>query len=85
MSLSDHLSSPIVADRLEQPTQKHSGQLYCFLFGLASGGVYRALTVTSQAVSSYLAFPSLPAVWRFISVALVWESPPPDVIRHPAL
>ena len=23
--------------------------------------------------------------WRFISVALVWESPPPDVIRHPAL
>ncbi len=22
---------------------------------------------------------------RFISVALVWESPPPDVIRHPAL
>ena len=22
---------------------------------------------------------------RFISVALAWESPPPDVIRHPAL
>ena len=22
---------------------------------------------------------------RFISVALVWELPPPDVIRHPAL
>ena len=26
-----------------------------------------------------------PQVRRFISVALVWESPPPDVIRHPAL
>src|SRR5690554_3092143 len=23
--------------------------------------------------------------WRFISVALALESPPPDVIRHPAL
>ena len=83
----DHLSRPIVTNRFQQPTRKHSGQLYCFLFGLASSGVYRALPVTSQAVSSYLAFPPLPGYssWRFISVALVWESPPPDVIRHPAL
>ena len=82
MSLSDHLSSPIVADRLEQPTQKHSGQLYCFLFGLASGGVYRALTVTSQAVSSYLAFPSLPLSRRFLSVALSLGSPPAAVSSY---
>ena len=45
-----------------------------------------AHTVTSMAVSSYLAFPPLPGkTWRYISVALAWESPPPDVIRHPAL
>ena len=60
MSLGDHLSRPTVAGRFEQPTRKHSGQLYRFLFGLASSGVYRALPVTSQAVSSYLAVPPLP-------------------------
>ncbi len=31
-----------------------------FLFGLASNGVYRALSVTRQAVVSYTAFPPLP-------------------------
>ena len=31
----------------------------CFLFGLASDGVYRALPVTRQAVVSYTAFPPL--------------------------
>ena len=52
------------------------------------GGCFRACPVTRTAVSSYLAFPPLPRVRRqrrFISVALAWESPPPDVIRHPAL
>ena len=45
-----------------------------------------ARPVTRTAVVSYTAFPPLPwKPWRFISVALVWESPPPDVIRHPAL
>ena len=45
-----------------------------------------ARPVTRTAVVSYTAFPPLPQqVRRFISVALVWESPPPDVIRHPAL
>lgn len=44
------------------------------------------IAVTGNAVVSYTAFPPLPQqVRRFISVALVWESPPPDVIRHPAL
>ena len=51
-----------------------------------------ALSVTSEAVVSYTAFPPLPRQKpkkllprRFISVALALESPPPDVIRHPAL
>ena len=45
-----------------------------------------ALLVTSEAVVSYTAFPPLPdTIGRFISVALALESPPPDVIRHPAL
>ena len=57
-----------------------------FQFGLASSGVYRACSVTRTAVSSYLAFPPLlPKGKRFISVALAWELPPPDVIRHSAL
>ena len=56
-----------------------------FLFGLASDGVYTAISVTRDAVSSYLTFSPLPENWRFFSVALAWESPPPDVIRHPAL
>jgi len=32
------------------------------LFGLAPGGVYPAITVTSNAVSSYLAFSPLPCL-----------------------
>ncbi len=45
-----------------------------------------ARPVTRAAVVSYTAFPPLPQqMRRFISVALVWELPPPDVIRHPAL
>jgi len=32
----------------------------CFLFGLASDGVYTAISVTGDAVSSYLAFSPLP-------------------------
>ena len=60
--MGDHLSRPFVAKRFQQPTRKHSGQLYRFLFGLASSGVYRALSVTRQAVSSYLAVPPLPGI-----------------------
>lgn len=52
--------------------------------------------VARRAVVSYAAFPPLPGLppkecsfppkaGRFISVALALESPPPDVIRHPAL
>ena len=40
MSLSDHLSRPSVARRLQRPTWKHDGPPYGFLLGLASNGVY---------------------------------------------
>jgi len=62
-----------------------TGRLIVSIFGLASDGVYMATAVTSCTVVSYTAFPPLPLTWRYISVALAWESPPPDVIRHPAL
>ena len=45
-----------------------------------------AFSVTRETVVSYTAFPPLPGIaWRYLSVALSLESPPPDVIRHPAL
>ena len=80
-----HLSRLPVTRKLQRPTLGHDGQPYNPMCGLASDGVYRASSVTRGAVSSYLAFPPLPENWRFISVALSLESPPPDVIRHPAL
>ena len=52
---------------------------------LASDGVYTAHSVTGAPVSSYLPFPSLQIALRSVSVALSLESPPPDVIRRPAL
>ena len=83
--VNDHLSGINVTANLKRPTWEQIGQIYGPLFGLASDGVYRALHVTTQAVVSYTAFPPLPFARRFISVALSLESPPPDVIRHPAL
>ena len=68
-----------------------TGRRNAFLFGLASDGVYMASHVTMRTVVSYTAFPPLPELAancqlrRYISVALALESPPPDVIRHPAL
>ena len=40
MSLNDHLSRAAVTNSFERPTWKRNGQLHCFLFGLASDGVY---------------------------------------------
>ena len=49
-------------------------------------GFTSAPSVTGGAVVSYTAISPLPAkAGCIISVALAWESPPPDVIRHPAL
>ena len=38
--VNDHLSRPDVATRIKQPTRKQDGPPCCFLFGLASDGVY---------------------------------------------
>ena len=56
-----HLSRLPVARKLQRPTLRHDGQPYGPMYGLASDGVYRASSVTRRAVSSYLAFPPLPA------------------------
>ena len=86
LSLDDHLSGPAVANRLKRPTRKHGGPPYRSLFGLASDGVYICPFCYQKGGellprhSTLTMFP-----WRYISVALAWESPPPDVIRHPAL
>ena len=60
------------------------------LFGLASDGVYICPRCYQRGGSllhclSTLTTEKWPLLWRFISVALALESPPPDVIRHPAL
>ena len=72
---------------LSDPPENMTGSHIRFLFGLASDGVYMAFSVTRETVVSYTAFPPLPGnfPWRYLSVALSLESPPPDVIRHPAL
>jgi hypothetical protein len=57
----------------------------CFFVCLAPDGVYIALLVTKQAVSSYLTFSPLPIPWRLFSVALSLKSPSPVVNRHPVL
>ena len=56
-----HLSRLPVARKLQRPTLEHDGPPYRSMYGLASNGVYRASSVTRKAVSSYLAFPPLPA------------------------
>src|SRR5262249_55940616 len=59
------------------------------LFGLAPGGVCRAVPVARTAVRSYRTLSPLPSQARaleggLLSVALSLGSPPPEVIRHRA-
>ena len=84
--VNDHLSGINVTANLKRPTWEQIGQIYGSLFGLASDGVYMC-PVCYQPGGSLLHCPSTLTrqYWRFISVALSLESPPPDVIRHPAL
>ena len=68
------------------PPESTTGSRIAFFSALLQMEFTCARPVTRPAVVSYTTFPPLPQqVRRFISVALVWESPPPDVIRHPAL
>ena len=83
--VNDHLSRPCVAAWLKQPTWNWRAAI-CLCSVLLRMGFTCAPAVTSRAVVSYTALPPLPAYGRrYISVALSLESPPPDVIRHPAL
>jgi len=58
------------------------------LFGLAPGGVYPAITVTSNPVRSYRTLSALPvpqaAIGGLLSAALVVGLRPPGVTWHPA-
>ncbi len=81
-----HLSRPAVAGRLQRLTRKQTGRLMLSV-SLASDGVYMC-PGRYRPGGSLLHCPSNLTVRngrRYISVALALESPPPDVIRHPAL
>ncbi len=78
------LLSPVSSSNLPKSVTGHHYMLFYAVL-LQMGFTY-APFVAKRAVSSYLTFPSLPSkTWRFISVALSLESPPPDVIWHPTL
>ena len=79
------LGQPLPAGSSDPP-ESTTGSRIAFYSVLLRMEFTCARPVTRTAVVSYTTFPPLPQqVRRFISVALVWESPPPDVIRHPAL
>ncbi len=81
-----HLSGRAVTGAFKRYSRQPSGeQPVRRLPNLAPDGVYTAHRVTAAPVSSYLPFPSLQIALRSVSVALSLESPPPDVIRRPAL
>ena len=64
-----------------QPTGRRS-----VLFGLASDGVYMCPGCYHPGGGLLHRLCTLTGLGRrFFSVALSWEFPPPDVIRHPAL
>src|ERR1043166_9782197 len=92
-----HSSGAAVARRLQQPTRaagpdgpenaKVSLGSAPLLFGLAPGGVCRAVSVAGNAVRSYRTVSPLPRQYTthrggLLSVALSLGLPPPDVIRH---
>src|SRR3954464_4427893 len=70
----------LVRNRLHDPDRPP-------LFGLAPGGVYRAIAVAGDAVRSYRTLSPLPGgrlqrPGGLLSVALSLGSPPPGVTRH---
>ena len=75
--------SPIASSDQPETSGPHT-----FPFGLASDGVYRDPCCYQQSGGLLHHLSTLTEnlrPQRFISVALSLESPPPDVIRHPAL
>ncbi len=96
--LDNHSSGTHVAVRLKRPTRKRaraarcSSRLLASLFGLAPGGVCRAVPVTRTAVRSYRTVSPLPACvlaqahfGGLLSVALSVGLRPPGVTWRPAL
>ena len=89
----DHSSSPVIADRVQQPTRRpQAGRLWnASLFGLAPCGVLPATRVATRAVRSYRTFSPLPTVARsakaggMFSVPLSFGLPRPGVTRRTAL
>jgi len=92
----NHSSGMHVAVHLKQPTRKHaraarcSTRLRASLFGLAPGGVCRAVDVTADAVRSYRTLSPLPScenarLGGLLSVALSVGSRPPGVTWRLAL
>ena len=80
-----YLGLPLPAGSSNLPGSTTGRRIASCLVLLRMGFTF-ALAVTVEAVSSYLTISPLPAeAGGIISVALSWESPPPDVIRHPAL
>ena len=85
-----HSSGAALARSLLQPTRTTNPETgrdplrhpLSFLFGLAPGGVCRAVAVAGNAVGSYPTLSPLPLPGGLLSVALSLGSPPPDVIRH---
>ncbi len=72
------------------PPERTPGERISFCLALLRMGFTYAPAVTGRAVVSYTAVSPLPPGactpgGCFFSVALSLESPPPDVIRHPAL
>ena len=81
----NHLSRPDVATRLKQPTRDTTGSRIisvrsCFGWGLHSRFCYQKCGELLSRLFTLTCYSR-----RLFSVALAWESPPPDVIRHPAL
>ena len=86
MSLNGHLSRPAVAGRLKQPTRKQAGRLMLSVRSCFEWGLHGPLLLPGERWSltpPFHPYTGMPV--RYISVALSLESPPPDVIWHPAL
>ena len=79
-----YLGLPLPTASSDLPKTRRAAAWFCF--GLASDGVYMCPACYQPGGSLLHCLSTLTGKSRrFISVALAWESPPPDVIRHPAL
>ncbi len=80
-----HLSSPKVTNGLQRNPESLTGRLNRSFVSCSGWGLQRG-QVAMPRVGSYPAFPPLHVKdMRTISVALSLGSPPPGIVRHPAL